>query len=197
MLTRRMLTRLYARVMALAASPNAPWWLALIALAEASFFPIPPDVLLAPMALAKPSRAWRYALICTIASVAGGALGYLIGYAVFARLAAPILNLYGYRAAYAIFQARFQEYGVWIILLKGLLPIPYKIVTIAAGAAHFNFTLFMAASLLIRSARFFTLTAILHVHGEQARVFIERRPTLVTMAVALSILGGFLAFKFL
>jgi membrane protein YqaA with SNARE-associated domain len=183
--------------MALAASPNAAWWLALIAFAESSFFPIPPDALLVPMALAKPRSAWRYAAVCTVASVAGGALGYLIGYAVFDQLARPILNLYGYGSAYEAFQAKFQEYGLWIILVKGLTPIPYKIVTIAAGAARFDFWLFMLASVLTRGARFFLVATLLHFFGDAVRDFIERRLTLVTSAVAVGIVGGFLALKFL
>lgn len=193
----RMLLTLYRRVLALAASRNAAWWLALIAFAEASFFPIPPDALLVPMALAKPNRAWRFAAICTAASVIGGALGYLIGYAVFDQLARPILNLYGYGAAYAAFQVKFQEYGLWIILIKGLTPIPYKIVTIAAGAARFSFGPFMAASLLTRGARFFLVATLLHFFGDSVRDFIERRLTLVTSALAIGIVGGFLALKLL
>jgi membrane protein YqaA with SNARE-associated domain len=192
-----MIRRLYARVMTLAASPYAAWWLAAIAFAEASFFPIPPDVMLVPMALAKPRLAWRYAAICTIGSVAGGALGYLIGYALFDQLARPILEVYHYGDAYAAFQAKFQEYGLWIILIKGLTPIPYKIVTIAAGAAKFAFGPFMAASVLTRGTRFFLVATLLHFFGEPVRDFIERRLTLVTSAVAVGIVGGFLALKFL
>ena len=192
-----MLQRFYARVMALAASPYAAWWLAAIAFAEARFFPIPPDALLIPMALAKPRAAWRFAAICTLGSVAGGALGYLIGFAVFDQLARPILNVYGYGDAYAAFQAKFQEYGVWIILVKGLTPIPYKIVTIAAGAARFDFATFMAASVLTRGARFFLVATLLHFFGDSVRDFIERRLTLVTSALAVGVIGGFLALKLL
>jgi membrane protein YqaA with SNARE-associated domain len=183
--------------MALAGSPNAAWWLALIAFAESSFFPIPPDALLVPMALARPRDAWRFAAICTVASVVGGALGYLIGFAVFDQVARPILDLYGYGAAYAAFQAKFQQYGLWIILIKGMTPIPYKIVTIAAGAARFDFALFMAASVLTRGARFFLVATLLHFFGDAVREFIERRLTLVTSALAVGILGGFLALKLL
>jgi membrane protein YqaA with SNARE-associated domain len=192
-----MLRNLYTRVMTLAGSPNAAWWLALIAFAESSFFPIPPDALLVPMALAKPRSAWRFAMICTAASVAGGALGYLIGYAVFDQIAKPILDVYGYGTAYAAFQAKFQEYGLWIILIKGLTPIPYKIVTIAAGAARFDFVLFMIASVLTRGARFFLVATLLHFFGDRVRDFIETRLTLVTSALAVGIVGGFLALKFL
>jgi membrane protein YqaA with SNARE-associated domain len=187
-----MLRKLYTRVMALAASPNAAWWLALIAFAESSFFPIPPDALLVPMALARPRAAWRFAAICTVASVAGGALGYLIGFAVFDQVAQPILKLYGYGASYAAFQATFQEYGIRIILVKGLLPIPYKIITIAAGAARFDFWSFMAASLLTRGARFFLVATLLHFCGDAVRDFIDRRLTLVTSAFAVAIVVGFI-----
>ncbi|MEA2740238.1 MAG: hypothetical protein QOH05_3545 [Acetobacteraceae bacterium] len=192
-----MLRRLYNRVMALAASPNAGWWLALIAFAEASFFPIPPDALLIPMALGRPRRAWQFAAICTVASVAGGALGYLIGFAVFDQVAQPILKLYGYGVAYAAFQAKFQEYGLWIILIKGLTPIPYKIVTIAAGAARFDFVTFMLASAVTRGVRFFLVATLLHFFGDPVRQFIEKRLTLVTSALAIGVLGGFLVLKFL
>jgi membrane protein YqaA with SNARE-associated domain len=192
-----MLQRTYARVLALAGSRYATWWLALIAFAEASFFPIPPDALLIPMALAKPRKAWRFAAICTVASVAGGALGYFIGFAVFDQVARPILDLYGYGAAYAAFQAKFQEYGLWIILVKGLTPIPYKIVTIAAGAARFDVWVFMMASVLTRGARFFLVATLLHFFGDSVRDFIERRLTLVTSALAAALVGGFVALKLL
>jgi membrane protein YqaA with SNARE-associated domain len=168
-----------------------------IAFAESSFFPIPPDVLLVPMALARPDRAWRLALICTIASVAGGALGYFIGYAVFDLLAKPVIEFYGYGARFAAFQAMYAEWGLWVILIKGLTPIPYKIVTIASGAAKFNFWVFMAASAATRGARFFIVATLLHFWGEQVRDFIERRLTLVTTGVAVGIVGGFVAFRFL
>ena len=192
-----MLYRLYARVMALAASSNAVWWLALIAFAESSFFPIPPDALLVPMALSKPRSAWRFAAICTAASVAGGALGYLIGLTLFDQVARPLLGFYGYGAAYAAFQAKFQEYGLWIILVKGLTPIPYKIVTIAAGAARFDFALFMMASVLTRGARFFLVATLLHFYGDAVRDFIEKRLTWVTSALAVGVVGGALALKLL
>ena len=185
-----MLHRFYARVMALAASRNAAWWLALIAFAEASFFPIPPDALLVPMALAKPRSAWRFAAICTAGSVAGGALGYLIGYAVFDQVARPILNLYGYGPAFATFQAKFQEYGLWIILIKGLTPIPYKIVTITSGFAGYNLALFIVFSIIARAGRFFMLAFLLHRYGEQARYIIEKRLGLwVSLGAAVVVIG--------
>ncbi len=190
-----MLRNLYARTLTLAASPRAPWWLAVVAFAEASCFPIPPDALLIPMAIARPREAWRYAAICTVASVAGGALGYFIGYAVFDQLAQPLIRLYGYSDRFAAFQALYAQYGLWVILIKGLTPIPYKIVTIASGAAHFDFWVFMAASIATRGMRFFLVAALLRAFGTPVRDFIERRLALVTGALAAGIVGGFLLLK--
>ena len=190
-----MLRKLYARTLALAASPRAAWWLAVVAFAEASCFPIPPDALLIPMALARPREAWRFAAICTVASVIGGALGYYIGYAVFDQLAQPLIRLYGYGDRFAAFQALYAQYGLWVILIKGLTPIPYKIVTIASGAAHFNFWLFMAASIATRGMRFFLVAALLRAFGTPVRDFIERRLALVTGALAAGVIGGFLLLK--
>jgi membrane protein YqaA with SNARE-associated domain len=192
-----MLHRLYMRTLALAASPRAGCWLFGIAFAEASFFPVPPDALLIPMALARPDRAWRLAAICLVGSVIGGALGYLIGYAVFDQLARPLIELYGYGDRFASFQALYARWGLWLILVKGLTPIPYKIVTIASGAAGFNFWIFMAASLVTRGARFFIVAALLRYYGTPVRDFIERRLTLVTSLLAAGIVGGFLVLRFL
>ncbi len=192
-----MLRRLYNRIITLSERPAAPWWLFAVAFAEASIFPIPPDVMLIPMALAQPRRAFRFALIATLGSVLGGALGYLIGYALFVKLAAPIIDFYHYRAAFTAFQTKFAQYGVWVILIKGLTPIPYKIVTIAAGAAAFNFPAFIAASLITRSARFFLLATLLRIFGPPIRTFIERRLGLATSVIAACIVAGFLALRFL
>jgi membrane protein YqaA with SNARE-associated domain len=190
-----MLHRLYMRTLALAASPRATWWLFCVAFAEASFFPIPPDALLIPMALARPDRAWRFATICMVGSVIGGALGYFIGYAVFDQLAKPLIQLYGYGDRFAAFQALYAHWGLWVILIKGLTPIPYKIVTIASGAAHFNFWVFMMASLATRGARFFLVATLLRFFGTSVRDFIERRLTLVTSLLALGVIGGFVVLR--
>ena len=191
-----MLKRFYNQVIGLAERPTALGWLFAISFMEASFFPIPPDALLIPMALAQPRKAWRFALIATTGSVLGGALGYYIGYALLDKLAQPLINFYHYHAAFAAFQAKFAQYGVWVILIKGLTPIPYKIVTIAAGAAAFNFPLFMGASIITRGARFFLEAALLRVFGDPARVFIEERLGLVTGLLAAGIIGGFLILRF-
>lgn len=191
-----MLRKLYDKATALAARPSAPLWLFVIAISEASCFPVPPDVLLLPMALAQPRRAWRFAAITTAGSVLGGALGYFIGYALFNKLAQPILNFYHYDHAFATFQAGFARYGVMIILVKGLLPIPYKIVTIAAGAAKFNFWAFIGLSIITRGARFFLEAALLRYFGESARGFIEKRLGFIAASAGVLIVAGFLALKF-
>ena len=191
-----MLKRFYHRVLALAASPRAPIWLAIVSFAESSFFPIPPDALLVPMALARPDRAWRLAFVCTVASVLGGVLGYVIGYALFDVIATPLLRAYHYEAAFERFRQSYAEWGLLIILVKGLTPIPYKIVTIASGAALFNFPLFVAASIVTRGARFFLVATLLHFYGEAVRDFIERRLTLVTTLVAAGIVLGFVILRY-
>ena len=190
-----MLRNLYNRVLALAGHPRATAWLGGVSFAESSFFPIPPDAMLVPMCLARPERAMRYALICTIASVLGGVVGYAIGFWLFDALAMPVLRAYGYGDALARFTAWYDQWGVWVILIKGLTPIPYKIVTIASGAAHFDFLTFLAASIVTRGARFFLLALLLRRFGEPIRHFIETRLTLVTSVAAAGIVGGFLLLK--
>ncbi len=192
-----MLRALYDRVLALAASERAELWLACVAFAESSFFPIPPDTLLLPMALARPERAWRYAAICTVASVVGGLFGYLIGWALYEQVALPLLNFYHYTAQFEVFRQRFAENGVVIILIKGLLPIPFKIITIAAGVAKMNLPAFVGACIVTRGARFFLESALLRNYGEPVREFIEKRLGLVTAAAAFALVGGFLLLKFI
>ena len=191
-----MLRRLYDRVLVLAASRRAPLWLAVVSFAESSFFPVPPDALLVPMALSRPQQAYRFALICTLGSVAGGVLGYLIGYALYEQLAAPLIRFYHYEGAMQAFKDRFNEYGLWVILIKGLTPIPYKIVTITSGVTQFNFGVFVAASVVTRGARFFLLAFLIRRFGPPVQAFIERRLTLVTSVGALAIVLGVVLLKF-
>ena len=192
-----MLRRLYDRLLALAAGPNAVWWLFAVAFAEASVFPVPPDLLLIPMVVAAPRRAWSLALVCTAGSVLGGILGWVIGAELFARVALPIARIYGAEPALLRFAARFREYGLAVVLIKGLTPIPYKIVSIAAGAAHFSLPLFIAASAVTRGVRFFLIAALLRRFGAPVRDFVERRLTAVTSLVGVALVAGFVAVKFL
>jgi membrane protein YqaA with SNARE-associated domain len=171
--------------------------LALVSFAESSFFPLPPDVLLVPMILARPRRAWLIAAVCTTASVAGGYVGYAIGFFLFDALGRPLLEFYHAMDKYEAFKAAFAEWGAWIIVIKGLTPIPYKLVTIASGAAQFNLAAFTLASIVSRSLRFFLLAALLWRFGEPIRDFIERRLMLVTSVVAAALVGGFVVLRYL
>ena len=191
-----MLRKLYDRLMVLAASRAAPAWLAVVSFAESSVFPAPPDLMLAPMVLAKPEHAWRNATICTVASVAGGVAGYAIGYFL-TPVGLAILAFLGKAEALQTFSAWYAQWGLWVILLKGLTPFPYKIVTIASGLAEFHFGVFVAASVVTRGARFFLVAALLKWFGPPIREFVEKRLTLVTTVVAVVLVGVILAVKFI
>lgn len=191
-----MLRRLYDWIMALAESPKALWALAAVSFAESSFFPIPPDPMLVPMVLANRKRAWVFAGVCTAASVVGGIAGYFIGCAL-EGLGTAILAFYGHGDAMAAFQAMFAEWGLWIILIKGMTPIPYKVVTIASGMAAFDLKVFIAASIVTRGGRFFLVAGLLYYFGEPVREFIERRLTLVTTLFFVLVVGGFVALRYL
>ncbi|HWL83055.1 MAG TPA: VTT domain-containing protein [Roseomonas sp.] len=190
-----MLRALYDRVLYLSGHRRAGTWLALVSFAESSFFPIPPDAMLVPMCLARPERAWRYAAICTVASVLGGLLGYALGFFLFEAVAQPVLAAYGHADALETFRAWFDRWGAAVILIKGLTPIPFKIVTIAAGAAAFNPWIFLITSALTRGARFFLLALLLRRYGTPMRSFIERRLTLLTSVVAVAMIAGFAALR--
>lgn len=192
-----MLRKLYDRLIQLADKPGAIWILAAVSFAESSFFPIPPDIMLIPMVLANPKRAWLFAGVCTIASVLGGFLGYAIGYFLLETVGHWVINTYGLQHAFENFQQQFNEWGLWVILIKGLTPIPYKIVTIASGAVHFDLLTFGLASLVTRGGRFFLVAGLLYVVGEPVREFVEKRLTLVTTAFVLIIVGGFVAFAYI
>jgi uncharacterized membrane protein YdjX (TVP38/TMEM64 family) len=191
-----MLRKMYDWIVALSARPSAPWALAAVAFAESSFFIIPPDVMLAPMALARPERAFRYAFICTLGSVAGGILGYAIGHLLFDSVGMWILDLYGYGSKVEIVKEAYAKWGAMLILLKGLTPIPFKLVTIVSGALDYNFPLFVILSFITRGARFFLLAGLLNRFGGPMRTFIENRLGLVVSGmVALFVLGLIVAAK--
>jgi membrane protein YqaA with SNARE-associated domain len=192
-----MLQSLYERILRLAAGPNALAALLVVSFVESSFFPIPPDILLIPMILARPRDAWRLAALCTLASVAGGLFGYAIGYFLFDAIGRPILEFYNAMDRYEALRAAFQEWGVWIIILKGMTPIPYKLITIASGVAQFDLGLFVAASIVSRSLRFFLIAALLWWFGDPVRDFIERRLMLVTSLFAVGLIGGFVVLRYL
>ena len=192
-----MLRTLYHRVLALSASPRAPWWLAAVSFAESSFFPVPPDALLVPMVAARPRRAWALAAVCTVASVAGALGGWAIGYALYEQVALPILRFYRSEAAATAVLDSIRLYGVWLILVKGLTPIPFKLVTIACGAAHLPLPQFVAACAVTRGARFFLEAAVLRRFGAPVLAMIERRLALVAVVSVLAVVAGVLAVKVL
>jgi membrane protein YqaA with SNARE-associated domain len=192
-----LLRRIYDWLMTLAAGPHAEWALALVAFLESSIFPVPPDAMLVPMVLAQPRRAWRLALIATAASIVGGLAGYGIGYFLYETLGTRIMQFYGLGDKFDEFRQTWNAWGVWIILIKGLTPIPYKLVTIASGLAGLNLGTFILASLVTRGARFFLLAALLRHFGAPIRTFIERRLTLVTTSFAAVVVLGFVALRYL
>ena len=183
--------------MAQAEKPYALWMLALIAFVESSVFPIPPDVLLIPMVLAAPGRAWLIATLCTVSSVAGGMLGYAIGALLFEAIGRPILDFYGYASQFAEFRSAYNDWGAWIVFGAGLTPFPYKVITIASGVTGLNLVTFMIASVLARGGRFFAVAALLWWFGEPIRSFIERNLGWLTALFFVLLLGGFLVLKLL
>lgn len=193
-----MLNGLKDRTIALARSPHAEKALFAISFAESSFFPLPPDLLLGPMAAAQPTKWLRFAIVCTIASVLGGMLGYAIGMFLMDSIGGWILQVFGYAGERReALEAQYAEYGLWVILIKGLTPIPYKLVTIASGMAEFSLGVFLLASIVTRGARFFLVAALLRWYGPPIRDFIEARLTLVTSAFAVLIVLGFLSLRYL
>ena len=192
-----MMRRLYDWMMRLASSDRAPWALGIVSFIESSFFPIPPDVMLIPMVLSRREKAWWYATIATVTSVLGGMLGYAIGYYAYQAIGLPILEFYGKAHALDGFIPFVHEYGVEAIIIKGMTPIPFKVVTIAAGVAQMAFVPFILASIVARSMRFFLVAGLLYFFGDPIREFIERRLTLVTTVFVVLLVGGFVAVKYL
>lgn len=192
-----MLKSLYDWMMRQAASERAPTALFWVSFVESSIFPIPPDVMLIPMALANRLKAWLYATVATVGSVIGGLLGYAIGYFLFDLVGQPILDFYGYGAKFHTFAAQYNEYGAWIVFMAGLTPFPFKVITIASGTTAMNPLIFVFASIVGRGSRFFAVAALLYYFGEPIRSFIERYFGILTVIFFVLLAGGFAAVKFL
>jgi Predicted membrane protein len=188
-----MFRRLYDWTLSLAGRPRATWALGAVSFSESSFFPVPPDVVLVPMALARPDRAWFYAMVCTVTSVAGGLLGYAIGALLYDSLGLWLIQLYGYGDKVDTFRSAYAEYGHWVILLKGLTPIPYKLVTITSGFAGYDLFWFIVLSIVTRGARFYLVAGVMHRFGEPIRRLLDEHLTLVASIVIVGIVGGFAA----
>ena len=192
-----MLRRSYNWILAHAGTPKARWMLVAVSFAESSFFPLPPDPLYMAMILARIQDAWKLALLCTLSSVVGGILGYYIGYALYESAGEWIIQTYQLQNAFEKFQKSFDEYGFWIIALKGLTPIPYKVVTIFSGVAKLDMGTFLMASILARGFRFYMVAALLRFCGPQIRGFIEKNLTALSLLVLAAILGGFIVLQYL
>ncbi|MFG5381993.1 YqaA family protein [Yoonia sp. R2-816] len=186
-----MLRGLYNWTLSLAQSPYALWALVVVAFMESSFFPIPPDVLMIPMIIARPSRAFLIAGVATVASVAGGMLGYYIGYGLFEAVGQPILDFYGKGEKFDEFATSYNEYGAWAVLFAGVTPFPFKVITIASGVTQLSLPVFIISSIIARALRFFIVAALLWKFGAPIRDFIERRLGLVFIIFCVLLLGGF------
>ncbi|MGB3247220.1 MAG: YqaA family protein [Sulfitobacter sp.] len=192
-----MIRRLYNSTLAMAEHPHALWVLALVAFVESSVFPIPPDVLMIPMILARPSRAWLIAGVAMLASVLGGLLGYAIGALAFEQIGQPILQSLGKAHAMDEFSTRFNDMGFWAVLMAGVTPFPYKVITIMSGWTGMPLVTFVATSILARGLRFFVVAALLWKFGAPIRDFVERRLGLMFVLFFACLVGGFLVLKVL
>jgi membrane protein YqaA with SNARE-associated domain len=193
-----MIKRVYDWCIDAAHKPYALWILAIVSFAESSFFPVPPDVMLVPMSLAQPKRAWVYAGVCTIASVIGGCLGYAIGALLYDSVGHWVIDFYHMGDKVEAFRESYARWGALIILLKGLTPIPYKLVTITSGFAGYNFWLFILFSIITRGARFFIEAVVLNRWGDWIRERIERHLTLWVILFLVVLVAGFIvAFRML
>ena len=182
--------RLYDRLMAMAEGPRALWVMMALSFAESSIFPLPPDPVLVPMMIARPQRAYRYALLCTLASVLGGLVGYALGALLFETVGRPMIDLYGLGASFEVFRARFAVWGSWIIIAKGFTPIPFKLVTIASGAFGLDINRFVLGCIVARGGRYLLLAVLLQRYGSAVRAALERRLTLVVVSGLVLLVAG-------
>ncbi|WP_099824138.1 YqaA family protein [Oceaniglobus indicus] len=192
-----MIRQLYDKTIALAESRHALWALAAVAFLESSVFPIPPDVLMIPMILAAPRRAWLIAGVALVASVLGGLLGYWIGAQVFETVGRPVLEFYGKDAYFEDFSARYNDFGAWAVLIAGVTPFPYKVITILSGSTGLSLPVFVVASIAARALRFFLVAALLWKFGPPIRDFIERRLGMLFVLFVVALVGGFYVVRYL
>jgi membrane protein YqaA with SNARE-associated domain len=190
-----MLRKLYDWVLHWAETPYGSWALFILAFAESSFFPIPPDVLLIALAISIPAKAFRYALICSAGSVLGGIAGYVIGYQFMDLIGFRILNFYGLMEKYDIISDLYGRYNAWAVGIAGFTPVPYKVFTISAGAFKINFPVFLMASVISRSARFFLVGWLIYKFGAGIRSFIDRYFNILAVVFTILLIGGFILIK--
>lgn len=189
--------KIYDAVFHLSKDNGAMYWLFVVAFIESSFFPIPPDVMLIPMILAAPDKAWKIAGVATAGSVIGAYFGYAIGFYFFQLIAEPLLGFYGYLDKFNSFKNLYNQYGAWIVFGAGITPFPYKIITIASGVVHTNLLVFTVASIIARGMRFFLVAWLLKKYGEAMREFIEKNLGWLSVVFLLLLIGGFAAVKFI
>lgn len=192
-----MIRRLYDWTFSLAESRYALWALAVVAFVESSFFPIPPDVLMIPMILAAPRRAFLIAGVATVSSVLGGLFGYFIGAVLFDLIGQPIFDFYGKADHVAAFNARFNEYGAWAVLIAGITPFPFKVITIMSGVTGLSLPVFIVSSIIARAFRFFLVATLLWKFGPPIRDFIEKRLGLVFTVFCVLLVGSFFLLRYL
>ena len=188
---------LYDWTLSKASQKSAPWFLGIVSFAESSFFPIPPDIILIPMVLAKRTKAFFYALICTLSSVLGGILGYLIGFLLFNSIGILLINFYHLNEQIAQFQNYYNNYGVWIVIIAGFTPFPFKVITIASGLFQLNFVVFVLCSILSRGSRFYLVSILLYFFGEKIKFLIEKYFNFLTILFFILLIGGILIVRYL
>ena len=191
------LKRLYNWTLDKANHKNAKWYLSLISFAESSFFPIPPDLLLIPMALASKTKAIFYAFICTFSSVLGGILGYAIGYYFYNNLGIYIVEFYHLENSFSIFEDYYKEFGILIVLGAGITPFPYKFITIASGVFGLNIFLFIIISIVGRGLRFYLIAILLYFFGEKIKLIIDKYFNILTVVFFILLVGSVFIIRFL
>ena len=191
-----MLSRLYGWVLHWAKTPYGTWALFILAFSESSFFPIPPDVLLIALSVVLPKKSLRYALVCSVGSILGGCFGYLIGWQFMATVGDAIIRFYGLIDKYEYIQQLYSLYDAWVVGIAGFTPIPYKVFTITAGAFRINFVVFLVASAVSRSARFFIVGGLIYLFGPKIELFIERYFNPLAIAFVILLILGFVVMRF-
>ncbi|WP_386681651.1 YqaA family protein [Loktanella sp. R86503] len=190
-----MIRRLYDWTMSLSRSRHALWALGIVSFVESSVFPIPPDVLMIPMIIARPSRAFLIAAIATVTSVLGALMGYYIGAVLFDTIGQPVLEFYGKGEYFDAFAIKYNDWGAWAVLIAGITPFPFKVITIASGVTGLSLPVFIVASIIARAFRFFLVAALLWKFGQPIQDFIERRLGLVFTVFMVLLVGGFAVLK--
>ena len=187
--------KLYDWTLSKASKKSATWFLGIISFAESSFFPIPPDVILIPMVLAKKTKAFFYALVCTLSSVLGGVFGYIIGLVLFNSIGILLINIYHLDGQVAQFKNYYNSYGAWIVIFAGFSPFPFKVITIASGLFQLNFIIFIICAFFSRGARFYLVSILLYFFGDSIKILIDKYFNFLTILFFALLISGFLIFK--